>query len=134
MLEHAKFKSTDGSGSWAAAYLMFTVALVGAALFSGLAYARHPEVPVLVLAIGGAAAMLSLVLRVRPDLPSQSLWLFSRGRQLSKPGYVPRIIKTRPCQFGTNRPPTVDEIRELKDNPRNWVPSRSHSQRRTLRD
>jgi hypothetical protein len=133
MLENMKFKSSNYSGSWAAAWMIFSVGLFGLAASSMLAFRRTPEVSIYVLAIGGGLALLSLLLRVRPEFPSECLWLFSRGRQTGGADYVPRIIKSVPTRFGTNRPPTVEEVRELKDSPRTWVPSQSCSGRQSLR-
>ena len=134
MLENMKFKSSNNAGSWAAAYLIFAVALVGMTFVSVLAFQDHPEAGVWVLGVGGGLGLLTLVLRVRPELPSECLWLFTRGRRATSPDYVPRIIKPTPVTtFGTNRPPTAEEIRDLKDTPRNWVPSQSRSGRKSLR-
>jgi len=134
MFENMRFKSSNNAGSWAAAYLMFSVGLVGLTFASILAFDGNPEISLWVLSIGGAAALLTLVLRMRPELPSECLWLFSRGRRNTSPNYVPRIIRpTAATTFGTNRPPTVDEIRDLKDSSRTWVPSQSRSGRQSLR-
>jgi hypothetical protein len=133
MLENMKFKSSNQSGSWAAAWMIFSVGLFGLAASSMLAFRRTPEVSIYVLSIGGGLALLSLILRLRPELPSECLWLFDRGRRTPGGDYVPQIIKTVPTTFGTNHPPTVEEIRELKDSPRTWVPSQSRSGRSSLR-
>lgn len=133
MLENMKFKSSNQSGSWAAAWMIFSVGLFGLAASSMLAFRQTPEVSIYVLAAGGGVALLTLLLRMRPELPSECLWLFSRERQTAGADYVPRIIKSAPTSFGTNRPPTVEEIRELKDSPRTWVPSQSRSGRSSLR-
>lgn len=133
MLEHMRFKSENNSGSIAAAYFMLTTAIVGLTIASSLAFHGTPEIGLYVLAIGGGLVVLSILLRLKPDLPSQCLWLFSRGRGSFSDEYEPRLIKSVPTTFGTNQPPTVEEIRELKDTPRNWVPSRTrkrHSRRR----
>lgn len=134
MLQNMKFKSDTGSGSRAAAYLIFSVGLVGATLFTGMAFWQHPEVPVLVLAIGGSLALLTLTLRLRPELPSAFLSVLARGQRGEALDYSPHIVRPPTTTFGTNRPPTVDEIRELKDTPRNWVPSRSRNGRSSLRE
>ena len=133
MLENMKFRSSNQSGSWAAASMIFSVGLFGLAASSMLAFRQIPQVPVYVLTAGGAVAILMLVLRVRPELPSRCLWLFARGRQSTGNEYVPRIIKTVPTVFGTNHPPTLDEVRELKDSLRTWVPSQTRSGRSSLR-
>jgi hypothetical protein len=133
MLENMKFRSSNHSGSWAAAWMIFSLGLFGLAASSMLAFRRTPEVSIYVLSIGGGMALLSLILRLRPELPSECLWLFSRGRQTAGADYVPQIIKSVPTSFGTNRPPTVEEIRELKDSPRTWVPSQSRSGCSSLR-
>jgi hypothetical protein len=133
MLENMKFKSSSQSGSWAAAWMIVSVGLFGIASSSMLAFRQTPEVPIYVLAIGGGLALLAVGLRMRPDLPSDGLWLFSRVRRTAGADYVPQIIKSAPTTFGTNRPPTVEEIRELKDSPRTWVPSQSRSGRSSLR-
>lgn len=133
MLENMKFKSTNGSGSLAAAYLISITGLVGVTLATGLAFHRTPDVPLYVFGIGGGLVLLTLIAHLRPELPSSGLWLFSRGRSAPDPHYVPRLIKSAPTAFGTNLPPTIEELRDLKDTARNWVPSKARSGRQSLR-
>ena len=128
-----KFKSTNGSGSLAAAYLIFCVGLVGCTICTGLLFRRTPNLSVIVLSIGGALAFLTIVLKLRPDLPSDCLSIFTWGRRSAEAEYTPSLIRTKPKTFGTNRPPTVEEIRDLKDTNRNWVPSNTRSGRTSLR-
>lgn len=133
MLENMKLRSPNNSGSWAAASMIFSVGLFGLAASSMLALRRTPEVSLYVLGAGGGLALLMLSLRMRSELPSACLWLFTRGRHAAAPEYLPRLIKSVPQTFGTNHPPTVEEIRELKDSPRTWVPSQARSGRQSLR-
>lgn len=133
MLENMKFKSANNSGSLLAAYFILSLGLFVAMFFAGVAFQHMPEVPVYVLAIGGVTVLLTLLLRLRPDLPSACFWLFTHGRGQAEPDYVPRLIKDAPKTFGDKRPPTVEELRELKENPRNWVPSKSRAARQSLR-
>jgi hypothetical protein len=60
-------------------------------------------------------------------------WVFSREAR-PQYDYTPKPRSARHREFGTNHPPTVDEIREMKDGLRNWVPSNTPNRRSSLRD
>ena len=132
MWQHIKFKSSNGSASLAAAYLIFCVGLVGCTICTALLFHQTPNLSMAVLSVGGAFALLSVVLKLKPDLPSDCLWIFTRGRRSAEKEYTPRLIKSKSESYGTNRPPTAEEIRDLKDNPRNWVPSNTRRGRNSV--
>ena len=50
-------------------------------------------------------------------------WVFSRDARPAPMAYTPRPRRTRPATTGTRRPPSVEEVRELKDGINTWVPS-----------
>ena len=129
-----KYRYERNSGGLFASTVVLTVALFGA-LFVGLV--ANPNQPAIVWIIG-AAGLLALMLLVwlLRDRPNSSLrdsfgWLSRRSKEQTL-DYDPQLIKSGPQKFGTNLPPSVEEIRELKDTDRNWVPSNA-SRRKTVR-
>lgn len=82
--------------------------------------------------LGGLAVLLVLVLGVMPRVPMPTgtvAWFNRKKARDEYLGYNPRLDKPVVERFGTNAPPTVDEVRELKDTSRTWVPSRTVSGR-----
>ena len=82
--------------------------------------------------IGGLAVLLILVFGVMPRVPMPSgkvAWFNRKKARDEYLGYSPRLDKPVVHRFGTNAPPTADEVRELKDTSRTWVPSRTVSGR-----
>lgn len=67
--------------------------------------------------------------RSNPLRMAHMVWL---GRKRGEPDdvdYVPRVRRRRSrTQSGGNQPPTVEQLRELSDNVKTWVPSRSRAE------
>ncbi len=133
MWKNMKFKSDRGSGSYLAAYFVLTVGMVVCSTFVLLSYPGSPEVAWSVLGILAALGLVSLILR-RTELPSATLMgIFgSRRRELSD-DYVPERRRPKSLKFGTNAPPSVEDVREAADGPKNWVPSSPASGRLPVR-
>ncbi len=129
-----KFRSDRNSGGLFASTVVLTVALFGA-LFVGML--SNPDQPAIVwIAGGGGLLFLFVLVWLLRDRPNSGLrdsfgWLSRRTKEQSV-DYDPQLIKSGPQRFGTNLPPTADEIRELKDGDRNWVPS-NVSRRKSVR-
>ena len=129
-----KFRSDRNSGGLFASTVVLTVALFGA-LFVGML--SSPNQPAIVWLTGGGGLLgLFLVVWLLRDRPNSSLrdsfgWLSRRTKEQTV-DYDPQLIKSGPQRFGTNLPPSVEEIRDLKDNERNWVPSNA-SPRKSVR-
>ncbi|MEW4528879.1 hypothetical protein [Maioricimonas sp. JC845] len=130
----------DSRPSRVAAPLLATtfVILGGAIACTGvvLVFSREPAVPLMI--VGGIAVglgLMAVLFRERPTGGSRSVmsWVFSRNARPAHVDYRPVIRKPRWQQFGTNAPPSPDEIRELKDTDRNWVPSNTRAGRRSQR-
>ena len=97
------------------------------------AFANDPQQPVLV--ISGtflALAILFWVLREKPkqtvaDEEAKWFGIFTKPRQ-TLTYKLTRHKKPKIVQFGTNQPPTAEQIREIKeltDGMKNWVPPTS---------
>ena len=50
-------------------------------------------------------------------------WVLGR-KPKSEEEYVPKKAKRAERTYGSNRPPTSEELRDMKDGLRNWVPNR----------
>ncbi|HWL08719.1 MAG TPA: hypothetical protein VNQ76_09950 [Planctomicrobium sp.] len=71
-----------------------------------------------------ATPLLGLLFRANPGnlLANRFGWMTVRNPN-DESDYLPRAMRTRRRHFGTNQPPTVEEIREAKENLNNWVPA-----------
>jgi hypothetical protein len=138
MWENMKFRTDRNAGGLLASTIVLTVAFLGALMVALLAFPRDPRIPWLIG--GGIVLFILLFVWLLRDRPANSMrdsfgWLMGRKRVKLYPEYEPRLIKGDPHRYGTNHPPTLDEIREVKDEStsRNWVPSNTRSGRRTLK-
>ncbi|MCA9075775.1 MAG: hypothetical protein KDA93_12125 [Planctomycetaceae bacterium] len=134
MWENMKFKSDNNSGSWAAAYFILTLGMVGLSALALAVFNDRPETAWIVLGVVALLLILSIVLR-RIDLPSSTLGGIFGGRGSRPLDYEPRLKGGKPksLEFGTNSPPTVEDIRQAKESSNNWVPHGSASGRRSPR-
>ena len=121
------------SGREAVAWLATGAVFFLGVLFCGftiLAFANEPRVPILVMS--GVFCGLAVILFVLRDKPKDSIeeqetkWFgLFRKPKLTTRYKLTRHRKPKIVQFGTNEPPTVDRIREIKevsDGMKNWVP------------
>lgn len=82
--------------------------------------------------LGGLAVLIFLVLGVMPRVPMPTgkvAWFSRKKARDEYLGYNPRLDKPVVDRFGTNAPPTAEDVRELKDTNRTWVPARTVSGR-----
>lgn len=74
----------------------------------------------------GAAFSLLWLLRDRREnrwLEGGHAWLLRRRPDEQTLHYSPRLIKPVVRVYGTNQPPTAEEIHELAQDTNTWVPS-----------
>ncbi len=89
--------------------------------------------PTLALVIFGSSIGLLVCLIVllkntaSTPVSNSFLWVFSRQARPEMP-YTPSF-KTVEQRYGSNKPPTLEELHELKDDTRTWVPSNEKSRR-----
>lgn len=117
----------------AAAIVLFLGAFGAAAIIAG-----GGGDPLLVLLTfgGGLAAIVCfgwLLGRAGSASTAVYRWVFSREARPAY-DYSPKPRSAQCKQFGTNRPPTANEVRELKEGLRNWVPSNTPNRRNSVRD
>lgn len=130
-----KFRSERNAAALFATTVVLTIAVFGALVVGAIAFPRDPGIVWLLGGGGfGLALLVVLLLRERPEgsLRQQFGWM-SRKPPTADVDYEPRVIRSEPARFGTNRPPTVEQIRDLKDTDRNWVPSNTPAGRRSQR-
>jgi hypothetical protein len=109
------------------------VLLGGLAACIGITFAFGQARPVpIAIACGsmiGLAAVLWL-LREKPEAQRRHWfgWVFDRH---ARPARTTYNLKAAPhaCEYGTNRPPTAEEVRELKSDLKTWVPSQTRAGR-----
>lgn len=102
--------------------------------FISFAFSHDPRRPLL---WGGAISLcgfllLSLLFRRRENrwLEGGYYWLLGR-RPDESPEYTPRLIKPKIERFGTNAPPTVEQLRETAEQHslNTWVPAKTARRR-----
>jgi hypothetical protein len=91
----------------------------------------NPLVAMLIL--GGVLILFGLFayfIQSIPRGPVDSAYSWVRSRQ-ARPdqAYLPKIRRSRQS-YGEKAPPTIDDLRELKDGLNNWVPSKQPRRRK----
>lgn len=130
-----KYRSDRNSGGLFASTVVLTMAVFGGIMVGSVAYPSDPWT-VWGIGIGGAVLILVLVWLLR-DRPENTLresfgWL-SRREPEPKVDYEPKVIRAERVRYGTKRPPTAEEVRDLKDGDRNWVPANTSAGQRRKR-
>ncbi len=126
-------------GDKATALLATTFVVFGGAAVCALiatAFSSRPSERALTLGAVFAAMLLLLwVLRERPRnelKETRYFWLLRRRPKRQKTVVEIRFQRPRkPTQYGTNRPPTAEQIRELRENVNTWVPASAPPRRRS---
>lgn len=117
---------------FASALVLFVGAVGGAGLFA--AAGGDPLAALLVAGSGlGLLPLLAWLARSSGGTSAAAYkWVFSREARPPQE-YTPTRRRSTARHCGTNQPPTVDEVRELKEGLRNWVPSNTPGRRRSVR-
>jgi hypothetical protein len=96
-----------------------------------LVFAEGRAVP-LTIAIGSTIALMILIWAIRERTESRQkhwfAWVFHRGARPARVVYEARKLSPEP-HCGANSPPTLEQVRELKENVNTWVPSNAHLSR-----
>lgn len=107
--------------------------------FIALAFNSDPTKPLLLVS-GAFGAVLLFLWLLRPKSQNRFLegggfWLWGGRKEDNALNYTPRLIKPRPEDgYGTNKPPTLEELREMRETSANaWVPSNDGRKRRRRR-
>jgi len=129
------FRSRRNSGGIFASTVVLTIFVFGGIVVGSVAFPRDPGA-VWICAGAGFLFILLLVWLLR-DKPQGTMresfgWL-SRRKAEPMVDYQPKLQRADRPRYGTNHPPTADEIRDLKDGDRNWVPSNTPAGRRHQR-
>lgn len=134
MSDNIKYRSDRNIGPVVGACVIIMVGGVGFLIVGMLTFPGDLHIPL--LGVAGFLTVALLIVWLLRDRPASSLrdryrWVGSR-RHREGLAYQPRILKAR-RRYGTNAPPTLDEIRELKEGLHNWVPSNTRAGRKTLK-
>lgn len=130
-----QYRSSRNSGGLFASTVVLTIAIFGGIVVGSVAFPRDSGT-VWLVAIAGSLFTLLIVWLLR-DRPAGSLresfaWL-SRKPAEAPVDYEPKAKRAERVRYGTNRPPTAEELRDLKDGDRNWVPSNTPAGQRRPR-
>lgn len=115
--------------SWLATGAVFFLGVLFCG-FTILAFANEPRKPILVMS--GVFVGLAIVLFLLRDKPKTSIeeeeakWfgIFRKPKAITR-YKLTRHRKPKIVQFGTNEPPTAEQLREIKevtDGMKNWAP------------
>ena len=125
-------KPDRDAGRKATALMATTFVFAGglvACLCVAVAFSNDFWVPVLTcLGTLGTAMMLLWLMRIdraQSRIDRSFLELFRRPKEDDELlRYEPMKLKRhQPKIYGSNEPPSVESVRDLADNPRNWIPS-----------
>lgn len=111
----------------------FLVLVGGVTVCLGIMFAAGEASPMpaaVAVGFGVAMGMLLWSLREKPVVQRRSWFAWvshGRGRK-QRTTYELRILHPR-VQYGQNRPPTLEELREMQDATRTWVPASGRSSR-----
>ena len=136
MWKDVKYRSDRNVGPVVGACIVFILGGLCAMVVGGLAYPRDTRIPVLIAVGMLFAAFLFVWLTQtgpRSTMRERFSWIGSKRHREGIGKYEPQLMRQRPVRYGTNRPPTIDEIRDLKDGPTNWVPSNAVSGRKNVK-
>lgn len=130
-----KFRSSRNAGGVFASTVVLTIAIFGGLVIGSAMFPRDTG-RVWVGVIAGSIVTLLLIwlLRDRPDgtLRDSFAWLSRKPAEASV-DYEPQLKQVKRVRYGTNRPPTAEELRDLKEGDRNWVPSNTPAGQRRPR-
>ncbi len=124
-------RSPHGSGDQASAWLATVFTLVGglfACVFVVVTSGEPPGKPMMI-ALGVITVLLLILWLLRekpPEAQQQSLrlWYWWKKEDSNQVEYKPRPRKrSSHIDYGDQKPPTLDSIRETVDEQRTWVPS-----------
>lgn len=136
MWENYKSRSDRNVGPILGATIIIVLGGFGIVVIGTLTSSGSAEVPALIAAAFVLGSLIVLWLmqgRPRSTMRERFSWIGSKRHRESIPEYQPKIIRERPVRYGTKRPPTLDEVRDLKDSPTNWVPSNAVSGRKSVK-
>lgn len=137
-------KSSDQDyGRYAAGLFAATIVVtVGAGLCVFMAMAFSPDLVQPLAVIGGGLLGLALMMWLLAARPvrrasNANLLLAQRAKMGDYiESFRPRVRHPERQGYGTNRPPTAEHLRQLKEETNTWYPSerRAEEYRRNLRD
>ncbi|WP_437225630.1 hypothetical protein SH661x_004155 [Planctomicrobium sp. SH661] len=118
-----QFRPDRRSGPLLASTLVLFLGAIGAAVVV-TASGTNPYVGLAIFA--GFAAIVPVfvfLLRVSPQRTLTSLYSWIKSREFRETEeYKPKAVRSV-RDYGTNRPPSVADLKELKNGTNNWVPS-----------
>ncbi|WP_437203084.1 hypothetical protein [Planctomicrobium sp. SH664] len=77
--------------------------------------------------LSGVTLVVAYLLQAFGSVPMHPLAWFKRRKADPLAVYNPEPRQRAPREtYGTNRPPSVEEVRDAKDSPRNWIPANTH--------
>ena len=109
-----------------AAILLMGTAFVVAII---LGFGEAKPIPIAIaVGCGFTVGLLLWLLRDKPEAKQRHwfAWVSSRRGVPEPPAYRLAIIRQK-LEFGKKQPPTLEELREMKDPTRTWVPHRSRN-------
>lgn len=126
-----QFRPDRQSGPLLASTIIMFLGAIAAATVT-TASGQNPLMGLLIFV--GLAAVIPvflLLVHTTPQKIISSLIFWAKGRKAPpKTNYQPRAVQaTR--RYGTNRPPSATELKEMKGGTNNWVPANAPTSRRS---
>jgi len=123
MAGNYQYRPDRRSGPLLASTLVLFLGAIAAAVVT-TASGKSPVVGICIFVAFAAMTPVFLwMLRATPQQTVGSLYIWLRSRETKpKTDYQPRPVRAQRT-YGTNRPPSTEQLKDLKDGPNNWVPS-----------
>lgn len=120
-----QFRPDRRSGPLLASTLVLFLGALGAAVVV-TASGKNPYFGLLIFAaFAGVVPVFTLLLKATPQQTLTSLYSWMRSRRdRPEEEYQPRAVRSA-HNYGTNRPPSAADLKELKGGTNNWVPSKT---------
>ena len=137
MSDNFKYRSDRNVGPVLAASIVITLGGGCLLVLGSFAFPRDLHIPILIAAafiLGALFVIWQLQDRPKSTLRERFSWIGSKRHREGINEYEPKIVRESARRYGTRRPPTLDDVRDLKDSPTNWVPSHAVSGRKSVKD
>jgi hypothetical protein len=129
MKDHIPVKPDRNFAPLLASFLVLLGGLIACVVIVFAGGGMKPELIMMVVGLTLGFGLLLWLLRDKPEAQRRSLYslMFHRPKKVHHEYSIKRVQRERASE--ERRPPTLEELREMRDQTRTWVPSSSRYRR-----